>query len=123
MRRDFRVRLDDILGAISNIEEYIERLAFEDFKWDRKTQDAVIRNLGIIGEAANHLPDNIKDTCKDRIEWEKIRSFRNIVIHEYFSVTLEIIWSVVKNNLPILKDSCEHMLEKYGNEPFMNDNV
>ncbi|HTY25763.1 MAG TPA: DUF86 domain-containing protein [Desulfomonilaceae bacterium] len=90
MPRDCRLYLDDMLGSCRKIREFTEGMSFEEFKRDVKTQDAVIRNFEVIGEAANRLPDEIKDLYKD-IEWAKIIGFRNILIHEYFGVKLETV--------------------------------
>jgi len=71
MPRDPRLYLDDILEAIGQIMEYTELMDYEAFARDRKTQDAVVRNLEIIGEAAGRLPESIKAAAKE-VEWRKI---------------------------------------------------
>ena len=90
MPRDPKVYLDDILEAITQIESYVEGMDFESFSKDRKTIDAVIRNLEIIGEAARALPDDIKRKTSG-IEWHKMIGLRNILIHEYFGVNTAIV--------------------------------
>ena len=122
MPRDFRVRIDDILESIAKIKDYTRGMSADDFKWDRKTQDAVIRNFQIIGEAANHIPREVKDNCKDNVEWAKIVGFRNIAVHEYFGITVDIVWDIIQNKLAILEGNCKYLLEKYGNEPFLDNN-
>ena len=109
MPRDYRQQLDDILNSISYIKEYVSGISFDDFADDRKTQDAVVRNLEIIGEAARALPDAIKAEA-DTVEWYKIVALRNILIHEYFGVNLKIIWDVVKNKLNDLEAGCKSLL-------------
>ena len=64
MPRDYRLYLDDILGAIERIREYTERMDEAAFSSDRKTQDAVVRNLEIIGEAARNVPEELQDRAK-----------------------------------------------------------
>lgn len=86
MSRDYRLQLDDILEAIERITEYTEGTNWDTFSSDRKTQDAVVRNLEIIGEAARNLPDEIKEQTPE-IEWQKIIALRNILIHEYSEQT------------------------------------
>jgi uncharacterized protein with HEPN domain len=108
MPREYRQQIDDILGSISYIKEYIIGMSFDDFAGDRKTQDAVIRNLEIIGEAARALPDEIKQ--KSNIQWYKIVAFRNILIHEYFGVNLKLVWDVVENKLEELETECKALL-------------
>lgn len=74
-----------------------------------KTQDAVIRNLEIIGEAARTIPDEVKDETAE-IEWYKIVALRNMLIHEYFGVNLKIIWDVIQNKLNALESTCRELL-------------
>ena len=105
MLRDHRLYLDDIREAIRAIREYTERLTFESFSADRKTIDAVIRNLEIIGEAAKNLPEEIKATSGD-IEWRKIVALRNLLIHEYFGVSKPVVWDIVKNKLDAIEKFC-----------------
>lgn len=87
-----------MLESIEKINSYIENLGFKDFKSDNKTIDAVVRNLEIIGEAANMLPEDIKNKSKG-IKWRRIVGLRNRVIHEYFGVDLEIVWKIITDDL------------------------
>jgi uncharacterized protein with HEPN domain len=111
MHRDFRLYLDDILDAIQQIRSYVEGLDEKAFGLDRKTQDAVIRNLEIIGEAAGNLPEEIQKASPD-IDWRKIKGLRNILIHEYFGINLPIVWDVIQNKLGPLDAVCRKLLEK-----------
>ena len=108
MRREFRLYLDDILEAIHQIQSYVEGLDEEAFGLDRKTQDAVIRNLEIIGEAAGSLPEEIQRASPD-IDWRKIKGLRNILIHEYFGINLPIVWDVVQSKLAPLEAACRRI--------------
>lgn len=110
MHRDPRLYLDDILEAIAQIREYISSMDYESFARDRKTQDAVVRNLEIIGEAGVRLPEDMKDTASE-IEWRKIVGLRNILIHEYFGISLPVVWDVVQNKLGPLEAACRKLLE------------
>jgi len=92
--RDFRLYLEDILDAGTAISEYIKGMFFDDFCNDRKTYAAVVREFEIIGEAVGKLPDEIKLKRPD-VEWQDIKDFRNLLIHEYFGVDLEIVWKVI----------------------------
>ncbi|MCB2206437.1 DUF86 domain-containing protein [bacterium] len=109
--RDARIYLDDILHSISRIENYVWQMTSEDFESDEKTQDAVIRNLEIIGEAVGKLPDTIL-LSHSEIEWHKIKALRNILVHEYFGINIEIVWDVVQNKLRQLKSGCADILEE-----------
>ena len=108
MPRDYKQKIDDILESITLIHEYITDMSYETFLADRKTQDAVIRNLEIIGEAAKTLPDELKAKMPE-IEWHKIVALRNILTHEYFGVNLKIIWDVIQNKLTELEASCQKL--------------
>ena len=80
-----------------------------DFCNDEKTIDAVIRNLEIIGEAARRLPEEIRMKFAD-MEWHKIISLRNILIHEYPGIDLEIIWDIIENKLATLEEQIKEIL-------------
>jgi len=108
MHRDYRLFLDDILEAVEKIRGYTSEMDYETFKGDTRTQDAVVRNLEVIGEAARSLPDDVKARAPE-IEWRKIVGLRNILVHEYFGASLPIIWDVVWNKLDILRAACERL--------------
>ncbi len=110
-KRDYRLFLQDILESIERIEEYIEGYNFETFTKDRKTVDAVLRNLEIIGEAAKHIPENIRMQHPE-IPWKRVIGLRNVVIHHYFGVDLSIVWVIIKKQLPELKKAVISLLEE-----------
>ena len=83
--RSWALRISDIIEAIENALEYTAGMTFEQFAADRKTIDAVVRNLMIIGEAATHLPEDLCEKYPD-LPWREMRDMRNIVVHEYFGV-------------------------------------
>lgn len=103
MARNIKLYLDDILLAIKKIEKYIKGKTFVKFQFDEKTIDAVIRNIEIIGEAANNIPLEIKKK-NSGIPWKEMIGMRNKVIHEYFGVDKEVLWQTAKENLPNLKE-------------------
>ena len=100
-KREPKFLIEDIIESASKILDYTQGLTFEQFTVDEKTKDAVIRNFEIIGEAANRLPDNIKQSYSS-IDWIRIRGLRNRIIHEYFGVDYSIIWQIRDNYLPEL---------------------
>jgi len=102
MSRDYKVYLEDVLEAIRKIREFTAGLTLETFSQDAKTLDAVVRNLEIIGEAVKHLPDNVRARYPG-LDWKKIAGLRDILIHEYFGVNVEVIWDVVQHKLPDLE--------------------
>ena len=102
--------MEDILESIELIESYVANMNFEEFKKDRKTIDAVIRNFEIIGEAARNIPKEIRNKFTD-IDWKGIIGLRNRVVHEYFGVSLTIVWEIIKSDLPVLKDKIKQLFE------------
>jgi uncharacterized protein with HEPN domain len=107
--RDFRLYLADILDSSRAIMEFVRNLSFEEFCSDRKTYSAVIREFEIIGEAVGKLPDELKLKHPD-VEWQDVKDFRNLLIHEYFGVDLEIVWKIIKDDLPNLMDTISKIL-------------
>jgi len=83
-------------------------LTKENFAENDLVLDAVVRNLEIIGEAARHLPETLRDKYAE-INWRRVIGFRNIVIHEYFDVDPEIVWVIATHHLPHLKTVLERM--------------
>ncbi len=110
MYRDWKLLIEDILDSISKIKSYVKSLSFDDFNLDPKTIDAVIRNFEIIGEAANKIPEEIKNTNPE-IEWKKIIGLRNRIIHGYFGVDNSIIWFIIENELDKLEESIKNILK------------
>lgn len=102
MPKDPKVYLQDIMEATKKIEKYTKNLTFTEFRKNELVIDAVVRNLEIIGEATKKLPNETKNKATN-VEWKKIAGLRDILIHEYFGVDLEIIWDIIKNKLPELK--------------------
>lgn len=101
-RRDPDLLIEDILTAIRKIERYTAGTTWELFRQDEKTIDAVVRNLEIIGEAARHLQDELIARQPD-VPWRQIAGMRNRIVHDYVGLDLEIIWHVVRNDLPHLR--------------------
>jgi len=98
-RRSDREFLQDIQEAARRIAEYISGMTYEDFLKDSKTQDAVIRNLEIIGEATKNLSREIRAAHPD-IPWRAMAGVRDRLIHDYFGVNLDIVWQIVTVELP-----------------------
>jgi len=106
-RGDFEL-ICDIKEAIKRVEEYTAPLTFEKFLHDVKTQDAVVRNLEVIGEAAKGLSDEPKKKYCE-IPWKKLAGMRDRLIHHYFGVNFDIVWSIAKEDLPDLAVEIENI--------------
>ncbi|MFO7606875.1 MAG: DUF86 domain-containing protein [Desulfurivibrionaceae bacterium] len=91
--------IDDILEAASKIASYTAGMTREDFVSSGMAADAVVRNLEIIGEAANRLPKEFTDKHPE-INWRKIIGLRHRIVHDYFGVDLDIIWAITRQDLP-----------------------
>jgi len=105
--RPSELLVDDIVDAIDRIQRYTAGMSQREFERDDKCCDAVVRNIEIVGEAANRLSEDFKSQHPD-IEWGKIVGLRNRIVHGYFGIDLSIIWQVVQSNLPDLKRRLQH---------------
>lgn len=101
MRRSAEQRIGDILESIERCQRYAGALDSDDSDLGGMAEDAVERNLQVIGEAANHLPAEITDAHPE-ILWAQIRGFRNILVHQYFGVDRDTIRDVIQTHLPPL---------------------
>lgn len=109
-KRNPRVYLEDILSAITRIEQYTVK-GKKHFLTNVLVQDAVIRQLSIIGEAANKVPANVKRK-ETTIPWKKIVGMRNIIIHDYAETDIPTVWDTVKKDLGVLKKAVAALLQE-----------
>ena len=110
MRKDYKVFLEDILEAVRKVRDYTDGLSLEAFAADAKTFDAVIRNLEIIGEAVKQIPEDIRSR-RPEVEWKRIARLRDILIHQYFGVDVQIVWDIVQNKLSLLEQAVKALLQ------------
>jgi len=108
MSREERLYLDDILDGIAAIREFTAGMTAGEFEADRKTLDAVIRNLEVIGEAAGRLSEATRALAPE-IDWRKIVAMRNVLTHAYFGVSKPIVWDVVANKLGALEQASRRL--------------
>jgi uncharacterized protein with HEPN domain len=103
------VYLQDILESIEHIQRFLDGVSEDKFYENVEKQDAVLRRLEIIGEAVKHLPEKIRKNHPG-VPWRQIAGMRDIIIHEYFGVTLEMIWIVATEDISDLKENVEKIL-------------
>ncbi len=103
--------LSDIQEAIQRIVAYTAGMTFEQFLKDSKTQDAVVRNLEVIGEATKGLSDHLRKT-HPQVPWKDLAGVRDKMIHHYFGINFEIVWMIAKEELPGLLPHIEDLLTK-----------
>lgn len=101
-KRDPLLLIEDIIESIEKIKSYSEPMDYSEFVDDEKTKDAVIRNFEIIGEAANRLGSDFHQQHPE-IEGNRIRGFRNRIVHHYFGIDYEIVWAIIENDMETLK--------------------
>ena len=101
--------LNDIIESITDIQEFIIGMTFENFSNDRKTIKAVVLSMEIIGEAANKIPLHILGNYPET-PWPEIVGMRNRLIHEYFGIDLEIVWQTIEEDLVPLEKTIQKMI-------------
>ena len=109
-KRGDREFLLDIIEAIKRIELYTKELSYPDFLQKMETQDAVVRNFEIIGEAVKNVSKTLRAKHKS-IQWKEIAGMRDKVIHFYFGVNWDIVWGAAKDSLPPFKVEIEKILK------------
>ena len=109
MSRSTSLRLLDIIESCDRIESYIAGQDITSFEGDLKTQDAVIRQFEVIGEAVKCLPETLT-ASHSQIPWKQIAGFRDVLAHAYFAVDASVVWDAAENKAPLLKKTCEQLL-------------
>jgi uncharacterized protein with HEPN domain len=112
--RDPKERLRDMLEAIEHIERYASR-GREAFDRDELIQNWIVRHLQIVGEAARAMPQEVRERAPN-IPWSKIIGMRHILVHDYFRIDTEIVWDVLEQDLPRLKQSLQALLNELETE-------
>ena len=103
--------LNDIREAVRRIRTYTYAMTYDHFPADLKTQDAVTRNLEIMGEAAKLLSAGLREKNHE-VPWKGMGGVRDRLIHHYFGVNLDIVWDIVTLELPALESQVEALLHQ-----------
>ena len=111
MSRGYRVYLEDILAAAARITEYSGKRSQEKLFANRMATDAILRNLEIVGEAAKHIPPNVRRRFPE-VPWKRIAGLRDILVHEYFGINRPIVWDIIRNELPKLEGHIKKILKE-----------
>jgi len=109
--RDTSLRLQDIIEAIARIRRYTATHTLESFAADDMAVDAVVRNLEVIGEAARQVDDATIQRLAG-VPWREMRDLRNLLVHEYFGVSVPIIWETIVRDLPPVLAALQADLER-----------
>jgi len=110
MKRELRLFIEDILESIKLIEKYLGSSSKEDLNNNQKLKDSIIRRLEIIGEAVKNIPEDFRKKYPN-VPWKKIAGLRDIIIHSYFNINLDITWEIIKKDLPDLKAKIQKIKE------------
>jgi uncharacterized protein with HEPN domain len=105
----------DMEEAIGRISSYSAGLTYEAFLLDTKTQDAIVRNLEIIGEAAKNISDRLR-AAHPAIPWKSMAGVRDRLVHDYFGVNFDIVWEIISNDLPKVVDPLKRLLDEEASE-------
>jgi uncharacterized protein with HEPN domain len=112
--RDDKERLLDIKEAIEKIEKYVA-VGYQAFAEDERTQVWIIHHLQVIGEASNHLSDELTE-CNQDIPWSDIVGLRNILVHQYFGIDIRQVWETAEFDMPVLKARIREILQEINDK-------
>ncbi len=102
MKRNIQLFINDILEQINNIESFSKNFTKDKFENNALRKNAIARSLEIIGEAVKNIPNDFREKYTD-VDWRKVAGLRDIIIHAYFDIDVDIVWDIIKKDLPIFK--------------------
>ncbi|MBF0537671.1 MAG: DUF86 domain-containing protein [Nitrospirae bacterium] len=109
--REYRDYINDIAEAIDDAISFVEGMTYGEFQKDRKTINAVLQSLEIIGEASRHIPKPVKDNAPN-MPWSEMKGMSNRIAHEYFGIDNKVVWDVVKEDMPKLKPEIAELIRQ-----------
>lgn len=112
-------RLERIITAVENIEDFTVDMTFAQFKADKRTYFDVVKNIEIIGEAVYKLTNEFKDS-EPELPWTLMEKMRHVLVHDYYNISAEVVWDVVTVDLPSIKPQLIQLYKKYNNQ---NENM
>ena len=110
MPRDYRVSLEDMVGSLARIRTLTSGMSYNEFVEDLTRQEAVFRNLEIIGVASKSVPHEVRSSYPE-VDWARIGGLRDVLIHHYFGIDEDAVWSVIEKDIPELKFNIEAILK------------
>lgn len=111
MSRDPKVYLHDILECCEKVARYAQGMKWDSLREDEMRYDAILRNLLVIGEAAKNVPDEVREDIPG-VDWRGVAGLRDVLIHAYFRIDDDTMWTVVQEHLPALHDSVRVYLDR-----------
>lgn len=115
MNRGVNLFIEDIVDSIELVEKYIGDTSKEKLENNQKLKDSIVRRLEIIGEAVKNIPDDFREKYPE-VPWKKIAGFRDIIIHTYFDIDSDILWDIIKKDLPDLKQNIQKIKKELGDK-------
>lgn len=109
-KRPASLLLFDIAESIGKIEDYTQGISFDQLMQDERTKDAILRNIQIIGEASKHIPDSLTASHPE-IDWSGVAGVRDIITHRYFRVDWHLLWTSIREELPLLKKQIQNLMK------------
>ncbi len=116
MKRNVMLYVKDILENMADAEEFVRDMTYEQFIRDKKTVNAILRSIEVIGEAAKHIPDPERERYPE-IPWKEMAGMRDKITHAYFQVDLETVWLVIKERIPEIKPRLEQIAREMEATP------
>ncbi len=113
--REWRLYIRDMIDFAHRVLSYTSGLDRDDFVADGRTYDAVLRNIELIGEAATHVPSEVRGASPD-IEWRQLIGSRNRIAHAYLGIDDDVIWDIVQNDVPSLSVKLQRLLDSQDTE-------